>query len=71
MYSTDIIYGSIISDLFIALARFWDLLGTIKIGYALGFEIDFSLRDTILGGLLLFIICRCLARLFDYDFEED
>lgn len=70
MINTYIIYDSIIYNIFVSLAEFWSLLGSVNIGTALGFSLDFSLRDLILGVLFLFVICNALASLFGSDFEE-
>lgn len=68
---TYIIYDSLIYNIFVSLADFWLMLDDIKLGSALGFTLNFSLRDLILSGLLIYILALALARLFHNDFEED
>lgn len=66
-----LIYDSIIYNIFVSLADFWADLDSVKLGTALGFTYNFSLRQLILGGLFIYIIVVRLASLFGSDFEED
>lgn len=62
--------GSVLYDIFLSLSEYWLMLDDIKLGHALGFSFDFSLRDFILCELLLLVICCALYRIFHHDYEE-